>query len=81
MCIRDRLSSSNNIYDALIDDFEPEMNTEKFDKIFANLRKNLIEIRNNIFENKKPVNELSFNFDKNLIINTFATIIFKSRSL
>ena len=60
------LSSSNNIYDALIDDFEPEMNTEKFDKIFANLRKNLIEIRNSIFENKKPVNELSFNFDKNL---------------
>ena len=60
------LSSSKNIYDALIDDFEPEMNTEKFDKIFANLRKNLIEIRNSIFENKKPVNELSFNFDKNL---------------
>ena len=59
------LSTSNNIYDALIDDFEPEMNTEKFDKIFANLRKNLIEIRNSIFENKKPVNELSFNFDKN----------------
>ena len=60
------LSSSNNIYDALIDDFEPEMNSEKFDKIFANLRKNLIEIRNSIFDNKKPVNELSFNFDKNL---------------
>ena len=42
------------------------MNTKKFDKIFANLRKNLIKIRNSIFENKKPVNELSFNFDKNL---------------
>jgi len=60
------LSNSNNIYDALIDDFEPGMTVKKLDKIFNNLRKSLINLREKIQDKNFKINELDFIFDKNI---------------
>ena len=60
------ISKSNNVYDALIDDFEPGMTSNKLDSIFKNLRPNLINLRQQIIEKKYQINEIDFIFDKNI---------------
>ena len=60
------ISKSNNVYDALIDDFEPGMTSNKLDIIFKNLRPNLINLRQKIKEKKYQINEIDFIFDKNI---------------
>ena len=71
------LSNSDNVYDALIDDFEPGMTSKKLDEIFNRLRNELIRLRNNIFDKKENKTKLNFSFDKKLqleISNKLANI-------
>ena len=60
------ISTSDNFYDALIDDFEPGMTSLKLDKIFSNLRKDLINLRKKIQEKNIKINELNFIFDEKI---------------
>ena len=60
------ISTSDNFYDALIDDFEPGMTSMKLDKIFSNLRKHLINLRKKIQEKNNKINELNFIFDEKI---------------
>ena len=71
------LSNSDNVYDALIDDFEPGMTSKKLDEIFNRLRNELIRLRNIIFEKKEIETKLNFSFNKILqleISNKLANI-------
>tara|TARA_B100000989_G_scaffold298836_1_gene290308 strand:- start:3618 stop:4769 length:1152 start_codon:yes stop_codon:yes gene_type:complete len=60
------LSNSNNVYDALLNDFEPEMTSKKLDKVFKNLRKDLISLRENIIDKNNTISKLNFIFDKKI---------------
>ena len=60
------IAKSNNVYDALIDDFEPGMTSNKLDLIFKNLRPSLIKLRKKVEEKNNENNKINFIFDKNI---------------
>jgi len=57
--------SSDNLYDSLLNDFEPGMTTQKLDKIFNKMRPRLLAIRDRAFS-KQTAPPLEENFPKDL---------------
>lgn len=52
---------TDNIYDALLDEYEPEMKTAEVARVFTQLRQSLVPLVQAIGENKNAVNAAIFN--------------------
>ena len=58
------LADGVNLYDALLDGFEPEMTEVELDKMFGALRPRLVNLRDRIMGSERKVPELDHEFDE-----------------
>ena len=59
-------NNKKNIYDSLLDDYEPNMTSAILDKLFLNLRKDLVSLRKSVFDKNIKSKRLSKSFDKDI---------------
>ena len=60
------LTNNKNLYNALINDYEPEMDTNTLDIIFRKLRSKLIDLRQNILNKKITFHNPIINYDNRI---------------
>tara|TARA_B100000131_G_scaffold301178_1_gene323152 strand:- start:9 stop:1490 length:1482 start_codon:yes stop_codon:yes gene_type:complete len=61
------LSNNNkNIYDALLDDYEPSMTSAKLDPLFYNLRTELVNLRQSVLDKNVKFKQLNKVFEKDI---------------
>ena len=58
------LADGGNLYDALLDEFEPEMTEVDLDRMFGALRPRLVNLRDRIMGSERKVPELDHEFDE-----------------
>ena len=58
------LADGGNLYDALLDGFEPEMTEVELDRMFGALRPRLVNLRDRIMGSERMVPELDHDFDE-----------------